>query len=150
MQCRAESGKIIPTSILSHQEGKAISLGGSWQLTHRVKNPASASGSHKGLVGEGTKGLLYVVGSNCKMLTNLWGMKYTKLNSLMYCFLCEALQQSHLLKNMGHSRQPSDSSVDRFVSKEETELGDHENKVRPLLMFNRYTSLIESLSCGMC
>ncbi|XP_054855013.1 huntingtin isoform X2 [Eublepharis macularius] len=39
-----------------------------------------------------------------------------------------ALQQSHLLKSMGHSRQPSDSSVDRFLPKEEMEPGDHENK----------------------
>ncbi|XP_038255130.1 huntingtin isoform X2 [Dermochelys coriacea] len=40
-----------------------------------------------------------------------------------------ALQQPHLLKNMGHSRQPSDSSVDRFMTKEEAvESGDHENK----------------------
>ncbi|XP_006128324.1 huntingtin isoform X5 [Pelodiscus sinensis] len=40
-----------------------------------------------------------------------------------------ALQQPHLLKNMGHSRQPSDSSVDRFMAKEEAvESGDHENK----------------------
>uniref|UniRef100_A0A4X2LWE1 Huntingtin n=1 Tax=Vombatus ursinus TaxID=29139 RepID=A0A4X2LWE1_VOMUR len=40
-----------------------------------------------------------------------------------------ALQQPHLLKSTGHSRQPSDSSVDRFLSKDETvEPGDHENK----------------------
>ncbi|XP_056410998.1 huntingtin isoform X2 [Hyla sarda] len=39
------------------------------------------------------------------------------------------LNQSHLLKTMGHSRQSSDSSVDRFVSREETvEPGDLENK----------------------
>ncbi|KAM4051264.1 huntingtin isoform 4-T4 [Anomaloglossus baeobatrachus] len=40
------------------------------------------------------------------------------------------LNQSHLLlKAMGHSRQSSDSSVDRFVAKEETvEPGDLENK----------------------
>nr|XP_056711144.1 huntingtin [Euleptes europaea] len=42
---------------------------------------------------------------------------------------CLALQQSHLLKSMGHSRQPSDSSMDRFSSKEETEPGEHENKL---------------------
>uniref|UniRef100_A0A8U8AUU7 Huntingtin n=1 Tax=Geospiza parvula TaxID=87175 RepID=A0A8U8AUU7_GEOPR len=43
----------------------------------------------------------------------------------------KALQQSHLLKTMSHSRQPSDSSVDRFTSKEDaTDAGDHENKVR--------------------
>uniref|UniRef100_A0A8C0ZK92 Huntingtin n=1 Tax=Cyanistes caeruleus TaxID=156563 RepID=A0A8C0ZK92_CYACU len=41
----------------------------------------------------------------------------------------EALQQSHLLKTMSHSRQPSDSSVDRFTSKEDSaDAGDHESK----------------------
>uniref|UniRef100_A0A803WEB9 Huntingtin n=1 Tax=Ficedula albicollis TaxID=59894 RepID=A0A803WEB9_FICAL len=41
----------------------------------------------------------------------------------------KALQQSHLLKTMSHSRQPSDSSVDRFTSKEDAaDAGDHENK----------------------
>uniref|UniRef100_A0ACB8E7E6 Uncharacterized protein n=1 Tax=Sphaerodactylus townsendi TaxID=933632 RepID=A0ACB8E7E6_9SAUR len=40
---------------------------------------------------------------------------------------CLVLQQSHL-STMGHSRQPSDSSMDRFSSKEETEPGEHENK----------------------
>ncbi|KAF2983101.1 hypothetical protein EK904_011151 [Melospiza melodia maxima] len=40
-----------------------------------------------------------------------------------------ALQQSHLLKTMSHSRQPSDSSVDRFTSKEDAvDAGEHENK----------------------
>ncbi|XP_030306272.1 huntingtin [Calypte anna] len=40
-----------------------------------------------------------------------------------------ALQQPHLLQTMSHSRQPSDSSVDRFTSKEDAaEPGDHENK----------------------
>ncbi|XP_052537757.1 huntingtin isoform X1 [Tympanuchus pallidicinctus] len=40
-----------------------------------------------------------------------------------------ALQQPHLLKTMSHSRQPSDSSVDRFPSKEDAvEPIDHENK----------------------
>ncbi|XP_019513498.1 PREDICTED: huntingtin isoform X2 [Hipposideros armiger] len=40
-----------------------------------------------------------------------------------------ALQQAHLLSSMGHSRQPSDSSIDRFVSREEAaEPGDQENK----------------------
>ncbi|MEE6462620.1 hypothetical protein FKM82_001656 [Ascaphus truei] len=39
------------------------------------------------------------------------------------------LNQSHLLKAMGHSRQSSDSSVDRFVTKEEAvEPGDLESK----------------------
>ncbi|XP_072857095.2 huntingtin isoform X2 [Pogona vitticeps] len=42
---------------------------------------------------------------------------------------CFALQQSHLLKNMGHSRQPSASSIDKFISKEETEPADNENKL---------------------
>ncbi|XP_044273862.1 huntingtin isoform X3 [Varanus komodoensis] len=40
-----------------------------------------------------------------------------------------ALQQSHLLKSMGHSRQPSSSSMDTFISKEELEPSDHENKL---------------------
>ncbi|NXG43244.1 HD protein, partial [Psilopogon haemacephalus] len=40
-----------------------------------------------------------------------------------------ALQQPHLLKTTSHSRQPSDSSVDRFPAKEDAaEPGDHENK----------------------
>ncbi|XP_047903318.2 huntingtin isoform X2 [Anser cygnoides] len=40
-----------------------------------------------------------------------------------------ALQQPHMLKTTSHSRQPSDSSVDRFTSKEDTaDPGDHENK----------------------
>jgi len=43
----------------------------------------------------------------------------------------KALQQPHLLKTICHSRQPSDSSVDRFTSKEDAaDPGDHENKVR--------------------
>ncbi|XP_061440675.1 huntingtin [Rhineura floridana] len=42
---------------------------------------------------------------------------------------CLALQQPHLLKSMGHSRQPSNSSMDRFMSKEETEPTDYENKL---------------------
>ncbi|XP_066488921.1 huntingtin [Tiliqua scincoides] len=42
---------------------------------------------------------------------------------------CLAFQQPHLLKSMGHSRQPSNSSVDKFMSKEEVEPGDHENKL---------------------
>ncbi|XP_041443627.1 huntingtin isoform X5 [Xenopus laevis] len=40
------------------------------------------------------------------------------------------LNQTHLLKTMGHSRQSSDSSVERFVPKEESvDPGDLENKV---------------------
>uniref|UniRef100_A0A8D2AD17 Huntingtin n=1 Tax=Sus scrofa TaxID=9823 RepID=A0A8D2AD17_PIG len=40
-----------------------------------------------------------------------------------------ALQQSHVLKSLGHSRQPSDSSVDKFVSRDEAaEAGEPENK----------------------
>ncbi|XP_066242929.1 huntingtin isoform X4 [Saccopteryx leptura] len=40
-----------------------------------------------------------------------------------------ALQQAHLLKSMGHGRQPSDSSMDRFVSREEAaDPGEQENK----------------------
>ncbi|XP_015417051.1 PREDICTED: huntingtin [Myotis davidii] len=42
-----------------------------------------------------------------------------------------ALQQAHLLKSMGHSRQPSDSSVDRGVSREDAaDPGDQDNKPR--------------------
>jgi len=49
----------------------------------------------------------------------------------MNCPFSKALQQPHLLKTMSHSRQPSDSSVDRFPSKEDAvEPIDHENKVR--------------------
>lgn len=48
----------------------------------------------------------------------------------------KALQQPHLLKTMSHSRQPSDSSVDRFPSKEDAvEPIDHENKVREVVLF---------------
>ncbi|XP_054544203.1 huntingtin isoform X3 [Talpa occidentalis] len=40
-----------------------------------------------------------------------------------------ALQQAHLLESTGHSRQASDSSLDKFVSREEAaEPGDQENK----------------------
>ncbi|XP_040410547.1 huntingtin isoform X1 [Cygnus olor] len=40
-----------------------------------------------------------------------------------------ALQQPHMLKTTSHSRQPSDSSVDRFTSKDDAaDPGDHENK----------------------
>ncbi|KAL1789437.1 huntingtin [Sigmodon hispidus] len=40
-----------------------------------------------------------------------------------------ALQQAHLLERMGHSRQPSDSSIDKFVSRDEVaEASDPESK----------------------
>uniref|UniRef100_A0A8C6R2D9 Huntingtin n=1 Tax=Nannospalax galili TaxID=1026970 RepID=A0A8C6R2D9_NANGA len=40
-----------------------------------------------------------------------------------------ALQQAHLLERMGHSRQPSDSSIDKFGPRDEVaEAGDPENK----------------------
>ncbi|KAF6371843.1 huntingtin [Rhinolophus ferrumequinum] len=40
-----------------------------------------------------------------------------------------ALQRAHLLSSMGHNRQPSDSSIEKFVSREEAaEPGDQENK----------------------
>ncbi|CAI5783568.1 huntingtin isoform X1 [Podarcis lilfordi] len=42
---------------------------------------------------------------------------------------CVALQQPHLLKTMGHSRQPSNSSMDKFTSKEELDPSDYENKL---------------------
>lgn len=58
----------------------------------------------------------------------------------------EALQQAHLLKSMGHSRQPSDSSVDKFVSRDEAaEPGDQENKVRYLGM--RPLGILSSCEC---
>lgn len=45
----------------------------------------------------------------------------------------EALQQAHLLSSLGHSRQPSDSSIEKCVSREEAaEPGEQENKVRDL------------------
>ncbi|ELR57297.1 Huntingtin, partial [Bos mutus] len=50
-------------------------------------------------------------------------------SSIVSFFDFEALQQAHLLKSMGHCRQSSDSSVDKFVSREEAaEPGDPENK----------------------
>ncbi|XP_053779195.1 huntingtin isoform X3 [Desmodus rotundus] len=40
-----------------------------------------------------------------------------------------ALQQARVLESVGHSRQPSDSSMDKFVSRDETaDPGDQENK----------------------
>ncbi|KAK7806163.1 hypothetical protein U0070_021109 [Myodes glareolus] len=40
-----------------------------------------------------------------------------------------ALQQAHLLERMGHNRQPSDSSMDKFVSRDEVaEASDPESK----------------------
>ncbi|XP_013013172.2 huntingtin isoform X3 [Cavia porcellus] len=40
-----------------------------------------------------------------------------------------SLQQAHLLESVGHSQQPSESSIDKFVSREEAaEPGDQENK----------------------
>lgn len=54
---------------------------------------------------------------------------YWKLVNLS-SFIFEALQQGHLLESMGHSRQPSDSSMDKFVSRDEAaESADQENKV---------------------
>lgn len=42
----------------------------------------------------------------------------------------KALQQAHLLERMGHSRQPSDSSIDKVVSRDEVaEASDPESKV---------------------
>ncbi|KAM6440076.1 huntingtin isoform 3-T3 [Liasis olivaceus] len=42
---------------------------------------------------------------------------------------CLELQQSHLLKGVSHSREPSNSSVEKFLPKEETELADHGSKL---------------------
>uniref|UniRef100_A0A8C0HQW4 Huntingtin n=1 Tax=Buteo japonicus TaxID=224669 RepID=A0A8C0HQW4_9AVES len=54
-----------------------------------------------------------------------------------------ALQQPHLLKTMSHSRQPSDSSVDRFTSKEDAaDPGDHENKVRTSFLLTGEKALV--------
>uniref|UniRef100_A0A670JRY6 Huntingtin n=1 Tax=Podarcis muralis TaxID=64176 RepID=A0A670JRY6_PODMU len=44
-------------------------------------------------------------------------------------FRNSSLQQPHLLKTMGHSRQPSNSSMDKFTSKEELDPSDYENKL---------------------
>ncbi|EPQ20419.1 Huntingtin [Myotis brandtii] len=50
-------------------------------------------------------------------------------DSIAFAAASAALQQAHLLKSMGHSRQPSDSSVDRGVSREDaTDPGDQDNK----------------------
>ncbi|XP_062991957.1 huntingtin isoform X2 [Elgaria multicarinata webbii] len=49
------------------------------------------------------------------------------IDTFRHSFL--AFQQSHLLNSMGHNRQPSNSSMDTFMSKEEIEPADHENKL---------------------
>ncbi|XP_070256233.1 huntingtin isoform X2 [Myotis yumanensis] len=50
-------------------------------------------------------------------------------DSVAFAAASAALQQAHLLKSMGHSRQPSDSSVDRGVSREDAaDPGDQDNK----------------------
>lgn len=92
---------------------------------------------------------------------------FLDLNPVLSCWLCvnmrfcvlignlslnldfsvfEALQQAHLLERLGHSRQPSDSSIDKFVSRDEaTEPGDQENKVRRLGM--RLLSILSLYEC---
>lgn len=49
---------------------------------------------------------------------------------LVSLFDFEALQQAHLLKSMGHNRQASDSSVDKFVSERKLPNQKSESKVR--------------------
>lgn len=62
-----------------------------------------------------------------------WGFFIGNLSLNLNFSDYEALQQAHLLRSMGHSRQASDSSIDKFVSKDEAaEPGDQENKVRCL------------------
>lgn len=42
---------------------------------------------------------------------------------------CAALSKPHLFENRGHNRQGSDSSMDRFVPKEEPAEPEPDNKV---------------------
>lgn len=48
-------------------------------------------------------------------------------------FLCPALSKPHLFDGRGHNRQGSDSSVDRFIPKDEPAEPEPDNKVRPRL-----------------
>lgn len=55
-----------------------------------------------------------------------WSNPVLKLARVYLCFpgssrasVSIALQQAHLLESLGHSRQPSDSSVERFVPRED-------------------------------
>lgn len=47
-----------------------------------------------------------------------------------FIFLCAALSKPHLFENRGHNRQGSDSSMDRFVPKEEPAEPEPDNKVK--------------------
>lgn len=46
-----------------------------------------------------------------------------------------ALSKPHLFESRGHNRQGSDSSVDRFMPKEEPPEPEPDNKVQPLHLF---------------
>lgn len=45
-------------------------------------------------------------------------------------FLCAALSKPHLFEGRGHNRQGSDSSVDRFILKDEPAEPEPDNKVK--------------------
>ncbi len=57
--------------------------------------------------------------------------------SSQFCFLLSsALSKPHLLEGKGHNRQSSDSSVDRFIPKEELlEPAELNNKVNTYIVF---------------
>lgn len=44
-------------------------------------------------------------------------------------FLCAALSKPHLFESRGHNRQGSDSSVDRFITRDEPAEPEPDNKV---------------------
>lgn len=44
--------------------------------------------------------------------------------------LCAALSKPHLFEGRGHNRQGSDSSVDRFIPKDEPAEPEPDNKVK--------------------
>lgn len=53
-----------------------------------------------------------------------------------FCVMSPALSKPHLLEGKGHNRQSSDSSVDRFIPKEEVlEPAELDNKVNTHIVF---------------
>lgn len=50
-------------------------------------------------------------------------------------FSVAALSKPHLFENRGHNRQGSDSSVDRFIPKEEPAEPEPDNKVPPVFIY---------------
>lgn len=58
--------------------------------------------------------------------------------ALQYSFMssCAALSNPHLFENRGHNRQGSDSSMDRFVPKEEPAEPEPDNKVKAVQPIN--------------